>query len=89
MQENYSKPHSLILENRSKLSLTGVTDVPGFNEEAVSLTTTMGELMIRGEKLHISKLSLETGEVDIDGKISALQYTHTKAQKPFLQRIFS
>lgn len=88
MQDNYSKPHDLRLENRKKLSLTGVTEVPGFNEEAVSLTTTLGSLFVRGSGLHISKLDLDSGEVDIEGVISALQYTESKGGKTFVQRLF-
>lgn len=87
MQENYSKPHTLVLDNRKKLSLTGVEDVSGFNEELISAVTTLGTLIIRGSKLHISKLSLETGEVDVDGEINSLQYTQNKAGKSFMQRI--
>ena len=88
MQEAVKKPHNLILDSRRKLSLTGVTDVIGFNDEAVSLSTSMGDLYIRGEKLHISKLSLESGEVDIDGIISSLQYAEQRQQKGLVRRLF-
>ncbi len=88
MQENYSKPHTMLLDNRKKLSLTGVGDVQGFNEELVSITTSLGDLIIRGSKLHISKLNLETGEVDIDGQINSLQYVESRGNKSFIQRLF-
>lgn len=88
MQENYSKPHTLLLDNRKKLSLTGVSDVQGFNEELVNITTSLGDLIVRGSKLHISKLNLETGEVDIDGVINSLQYTESRNNKSFMQRLF-
>ncbi|MCH5303973.1 MAG: sporulation protein YabP [Ruminococcus sp.] len=87
MQEKIPKPHNLILDNRNKLSLTGVDDVLGFNEETVSVNTSMGDLIIRGSKLHISKLNLETGEVEIDGKVNSLQYAETKTNKSFMQRL--
>ena len=88
MQENYSKPHTLLLDNRKKLSLTGVSDVQGFNEELVNITTSLGDLIVRGSRLHISKLNLETGDVDIDGQINSLQYTESKNNKSFMQRLF-
>lgn len=81
MSEQNPKKHSLILENRRNLSLGGIEDVMGFNEEAVTLSGACGVLVVRGENLHISKLSLETGEVTLDGKINALIYPEDKAEK--------
>ena len=89
MQENLHKPHVLTLENREKLSLGGVEDVLGFNDEAVSLSTSMGELNISGSKLHISKLDLNSGEVEIDGKINMLRYSQPKNEKGFMKRLFT
>ncbi len=89
MQENFSKPHNLVLDNRKKLSVTGVEDVPGFNEETVSAVTTLGNLIIRGSNLHLSKLDLDSGEIDVEGEISSLQYTSLKKNKSFMQRVFS
>lgn len=88
MQENFTKPQKLILDNRKNLSLTGVEDVLGFNEETVSLNTTAGDLIVKGAKLHISKLDLDKGEVEIDGLVSFLQYTENKSDKKFFQRLF-
>ncbi len=66
--------HSLILDNRKKLSLTGVTDVMGFDEQTVSLSTDCGTLIVKGENLHINKLNLDSKDVCIDGTINSLQY---------------
>ncbi len=66
--------HSLILDNRSVLTLTGVTDVQGFDEQTVNLITDVGALVVKGEALHINKLNLESKDVQIDGKINSLQY---------------
>ena len=66
--------HSLILDNRSVLTLTGVTDVQGFDEQTVNLITDVGALVVKGEMLHINKLNLESKDVQIDGKINSLQY---------------
>lgn len=66
--------HSLILDNRSVLTLSGVTDVQGFDEQTVNLMTDVGALVVKGEALHINKLNLESKDVQIDGKINSLQY---------------
>lgn len=63
-----------ILENRSRLMLTGVTDVESFDENTICLYTQLGELTVRGEGLHISELSLDSGEVSVEGDVSALNY---------------
>ncbi len=66
--------HSLILDNRSSLTLSGVTDVVGFDEQTVSLVTECGTLIVKGENLHINKLNLDSKDVCIDGSIVSLQY---------------
>lgn len=81
MSEQSLKKHNLILENRKNLSLGGIDDVLGFNEEMVTLSGNCGILIVRGENLHISKLSLDTGEVNLDGKINALIYSEEKQEK--------
>ena len=88
MAEPGKKSHTLMLDNRSKLSLTGVEDVSGFNEEAVSVRTTDGTLIIRGSGLHIDKLNLETGDVSVDGSIDSMQYLGSDSGKNKLSRLF-
>ena len=80
---------SVILQNRSALSVTGVTDVFGFDDKSVSMVTSLGDLLVRGSSLHISRLSLETGQVDIEGTVDSLEYTKLKrSRESFLARIF-
>ncbi len=86
MQE--TQKHILTLTDRETLTLTGVADVLGFDEETVSMDTLMGNLVVKGVGLHINKLSLETGEVSIDGKISSLQYLGTNNKKGIMSKIF-
>ena len=75
MPENYiKKPHILTLDNRSLLTLTGVEDVPGFDEQTITVRLSDCTLVVKGSGLHISKLSLDSGDVIIDGAISSLQY---------------
>ena len=75
MPENMiKKTHLLTLENRSLLTLTGVEDVSGFDEQTINIRTADMSLVVKGEALHISRLSLDTGDVVIDGQINSLQY---------------
>ncbi len=75
MPENMiKKQHLLTLENRSLLTLTGVEDVSGFDEQTINIRTAEMSLVVKGEALHISRLSLDTGDVVIDGQINSLQY---------------
>ena len=66
---------NVIMENRRKLSVSGVEDVDSFDEEAIVLFTQAGTLSIKGDDLHINKLSVETGEVSVEGDISSLVYS--------------
>ncbi len=90
MSENYTKKaNSIILDNRKKLCITGAEDVSGFNEETVSVITSLGNLIIRGASLHINKLNLDSGEVEVEGIIDSLQYTESKKSKTLMQRLFN
>lgn len=89
MQDNPTlHNHTLSLENRELITLTGITDVPGFDEETVNLKTPLGTLIIKGNSLHISRLSLDTGEVSVDGRINSLQYLGDTRQKGIMSKIF-
>lgn len=69
-----ARPHMLTLNNRKTLSLTGIAEVQGFDEQTVNLRTDTCSLAVKGESLHINKLDLESGDVCIDGEIHSLQY---------------
>ncbi len=73
--------HNLILENRSHLVLSGVTDVDSFNEDVICLFTQLGELTIRGQNLHINEMSVETGDLSIEGDIWSLCYGDKSRRK--------
>lgn len=75
-----SMPHNLILEERKKLSVSGVTDVDSFDEQTVIAYTVKGEITVRGWDLHVSKLNLEQGELVLEGEISSLIYTDVKTK---------
>lgn len=83
-----NKPHSLILDNRANLVLTGVNDVAGFDEETVNVFTDLGGLIIKGTNMHINKLNLDSGEVAIDGNINSLQYITSSQSKGMFSKLF-
>lgn len=74
------KPHSVVMDNRSCISITGVNDVGSFNEETVTVATDYGELSVKGRQLHISRLNLDSGELSIDGTVIALVYSDNQPQ---------
>lgn len=82
--------HTLSVDNRERVSLTGVNDVASFNEQEVLLSTDIGDLAICGEELHISKLNLEDGQLIIEGVIYALEYIpdQPSAKGGFLSKLF-
>ena len=66
--------HRLQLEGREKLTVAGVEDVERFDDQCIVLRTGAGVLVVSGESLHIGKLSLDGGELHVDGRIDALTY---------------
>ncbi len=66
--------HSLSLEGRKKLALTGVGEAVSFEENLVILRTGMGMLNIHGQQLQLKNLCLEKGQAAVEGQISALIY---------------
>jgi sporulation protein YabP len=82
-------PHSLILENRKNMTVTGVSDVDSFDDQAVVAYTDLGELTVRGKNLHINKLSVETGELALEGEIVSMSYTDNQSSSGgFLSKLF-
>lgn len=80
-------PHKLQLNGRKNLTMTGVTEVVSFEENAVVLQTTLGTLMVHGQDLQLKTLSLEGGQVAVDGEVSALVYEEPR-QGSFWGRLF-
>lgn len=74
-------PHKVTLTARNTALITGVLDVLSFDPNEVLLETDLGMLMIRGEELHVNRLNLEKGEVDVDGKTDSLVYSERSAHK--------
>lgn len=82
-------PHSIILENRRTLTATGVSNVDSFDEQTIVAYTDLGELIIKGQNLHINKLNIETGELTLDGNFTGLSYSETTASSGgFFAKLF-
>lgn len=72
---------NLILENREKLSISGVLDVLSFDDQVVMVETELGLLTVKGENLKINKLSLDTSEVIVEGDVSYLAYSEKSQER--------
>ena len=84
--------HKLVVNNRKTSLVTGVLDVLSFDLNEILLETEQGMLMVKGSDLHVNRLSLEKGEVDVDGTIDSLTYSSNEALRKsgesFLKRLF-
>lgn len=81
-------PHKLTLNERKNLTMTGVTEVVSFDEETVILKTGLGTLVVQGKDLQLKTLSLDGGQVAVDGVISALIYEEKRSGGGALRRLF-
>lgn len=82
---------NIVLENREKLSISGVLDVLSFDDQIVILETELGLLTVKGDNLKINKLSIDTEEVIVEGEIYSLCYGEKDTDKKsggFLGKIF-
>lgn len=73
--------HKVMLSSRQGGTITGVRDVSSFDEKEVLLLTDFGRITLKGEKLHVSRLDLEQGEVDVEGRIDSLVYSQKNSGK--------
>ena len=81
MENNSGILQNLILENREKLSISGVSDVLSFDDQIIIIETDLGLLTIKGENVRINKLSIDTSEVIVEGDISYLAYSNKEVEK--------
>ena len=79
--------HRVLLEGREELVISGVEEVESFDESAILLTTAQGGLEIQGEGLHIEKLSLDGGDLKVEGTIDSLTYEAAAPKGGFLSRL--
>lgn len=81
-------PHLLTLDNRKKLTISGVTEVESFDDTSVILHTVCGVLMIRGENLQLKTLSIDGGQVVVMGTVISLAYEQPRPTGGFFARLF-
>lgn len=86
------RSHKLHMEDRNKIEMTGITDVISFDLCKVVLESDYGVITIKGSNLHVNKLSVEKGELDVDGSITSIDYSevnsYAKKGESFVNRLF-
>lgn len=87
-EEFLALPHKLTLNERKNLTMTGVTEVVSFDDAAVVLRTALGMLTVHGSGLQLKTLSLDGGQVAVDGTVNALIYQDTRQDRGLWQRLF-
>ena len=81
-------PHHVVIEDRKSLTVSGVEDVERFDENTIVLSTSRGAMGVAGENLHIEKLSLDGGDLKVDGDIDSVSYEEENvARGGFLSRL--
>ena len=73
--------HHLILEDRERLTVSGVEEVESFDENTIVMVTAQGVLIVRGENLHIEKLSLDGGDLKVEGMVESLTYEEDRGRR--------
>jgi sporulation protein YabP len=91
-EKKSSSRHSVSIDRRNSVSITGVLDVISFDEETIIAETEMGVLILRGVNLHVNRLSLDSGELVVDGEISSVTYEESggfgKGRQNILSKLF-
>lgn len=92
MAEEKQAKNKIVLEERNKITILGVTDVFAFDEDNIILETNLGVLTVSGANLHINKLNLENAELEVDGEIDGVIYNQSKeymkSQGGLLSKLF-
>ena len=73
-ENSLSAPHHVVMEERRSLTVSGVQDVERFDENSIVMSTTKGTMVVSGENLHIEKLSLDGGDLKVEGDIDSITY---------------
>ena len=87
MADGQHIPHKLTLDERSKLTMTGVTEVVSFDDTAVVLRTGLGTLVVQGRELQLKTLTLDGGNVAVEGQIGSLAYEEPRQAGGWLSRL--
>jgi sporulation protein YabP len=87
-EDRMALPHKLTLNERRQLTMTGVSEVVSFDDISVVLRTELGTLTVQGQDLQLKNLSLDGGQVAIDGTVSGLIYEEPRQRGGWLNRLF-
>ncbi|MCT4542787.1 MAG: sporulation protein YabP [Vallitalea sp.] len=91
MEEKHNNTnHRIIINDRERVAITGVSDVISFDTDIIIIETEMGTLTIKGLDLHVNRLNLEKEELDLDGQIEGIEYSDGSAYrtKGFMSKLF-
>lgn len=88
MEEKAGISHNLSVRNRERGTMTGILDVISFDESSIVLDTDLGLMTIRGKDLHVSRLTLEKGEIDIEGHMDSFVYSSNDSYRKNSQSLF-
>lgn len=81
-------PHKLTLDERKSLTMTGVTEVVSFDENTVVLHTCLGTLVVQGRELQLKTLTLDGGNVAVEGQVGSLVYEEQRSGGGWISRLF-
>ncbi len=87
MAEQQNLPHCLTLNERSRLTLTGATEVVSFDDTSVVVGTPLGTLVVQGQELQLKTLTLDGGNVAVEGHITAMSYEEPRPAGSWLSRL--
>ena len=82
------RSHNIVMEDRGKLTVSGVEDVSSFDESEIVMSTVCGSLIVSGSVLKIDRLSLDTGDVAVTGLVTALDYEEVAPSRSLWARLF-
>lgn len=88
MEGLIGKEHKIILTDRNQMQITGVEKANGLNENLISLLVTGAHLIITGKNMHVEKLMVEEGIVELEGDIESIKYSQSKPKTSFIKRLF-
>lgn len=86
-EDKLQLPHKVILNERRQLTMTGVTEVISFDENAVVLCTELGRMTVHGQGLQLRQLALDGGQVAVDGTICAIVYEENRKTGGWFRRL--
>lgn len=87
-QNQAGVPQNIILESRRKLSVSGVEDIDSFDEKSAVIFTNLGLIEVKGSDIHMNKLSLESGEIILEGNFDSVVYADENEVKPKKKFLF-